>query len=193
MDKKQESEVNKKTILFIIFSLVIVIITGTFAWLSWRSQNTAMTFKVGDIRGLEVTLTPYQINATLSPVSTYTDGILVNVTAQNNKTEQDDFKLFYKINTIDTELIDAGFKYTITKCTSNCDTASNYQVLNDASGNFLSAQANSNLTIYSEEVPANTTYKYKVYLWIDSSAGNQSSMQNKTFTGELRASISNTI
>ncbi len=190
---EDKNKLSRKTILIVIFSLIAVIITGTFAWLNWRSQNTAMVLRVGNIRGLQVTLTPYQINGTLSPVSDYTDGLVINVTANNQKSTADDFKLFYKINTIDTELIDTGFKYTITKCEANCDTVSNYQVLNDASGDFSSASANSNLTIYSETVPASTTYKYKVYLWIDSSSGNQSNMQNKTFAGELRASISNTI
>ena len=186
-------EMNNKKIFFIILSLALVVITGTFAWLSWRSQNTAMVLTIGDIRGLTVTLKPYQINASLSPVSAYTDGVAIDVTAANAKTEADKFKLFYKIDTIDSALIDSGFKYTITKCTSNCDTPSNYTVLNNAEGSFASAASNSNLNIYQESVPANTTYKYKVYLWIDSSGGNQSNMQNKTFQGELRASVSETL
>lgn len=184
---------NNKSIFIIIISIALVVISGTFAWLSWRSQNTAMVLTIGDIRGLSVSLKPYQINATLSPVASYTSNtnvIMVDVTADNKKTEADDFKLFYKIDTIDDALKDEGFKYTITKCTANCDIASNYEVLNDAEGNFAYAIAGSNLQIYSESIPANTTYKYKIYLWIDSSAGNQSSMQNKTFTGELSASIS---
>ena len=79
-----------------ILSIALVIISGTFAWLSWRSQNTAMVLTIGDIRGLTVSLKPYQINATLSPVSAYTDGIVIDVTADNKKTEADNFKLFIK-------------------------------------------------------------------------------------------------
>ncbi len=178
-----------KSFLFIFIAIAVVITTGTFAWLSWRTQNTAMSFVVGDVKGLQVSLVPYQINATLSPVSSYTDGTVINVTAANAKTESDKFTLFYNIDTIDSALIDSGFKYTITKCTSNCDTASNYQVLTNASGDFSQTASNSELTIYQETVPAGATYKYRVYLWIDSASGNQSSMQNKTFTGELMASI----
>ena len=190
MDMDNNQKVNNKSIFILILSLALVVITGTFAWLSWRSQNTAMVLTIGDIKGLTVSLKPYQINASLSPKSTYTDGIVIDVTAANAKNEADNFKLFYKITTIDDALKDQGFKYTITKCTSNCTNASNYTLLNDAGGNFASASSGSNLQIYKETVPANTTYKYKVYLWIDSSAGNQSSMQNKQFVGELRASIS---
>ena len=190
MDMDNNQKVNNKSIFILILSLALVVITGTFAWLSWRSQNTAMVLTIGDIKGLTVSLKPYQINASLSPKSTYTDGIVIDVTAANAKNEADNFKLFYKITTIDDALKDQGFKYTITKCTSNCTNASNYTLLNDAGGNFASASSGGNLQIYKETVPANTTYKYKVYLWIDSSAGNQSSMQNKQFVGELRASIS---
>ncbi len=190
MDNMQK---NNKRVFIMILSIALVIISGTFAWLSWRSQNTAMVLTIGDIRGLTVSLKPYQINATLSPVSAYTDGIVIDVTADNKKTEADNFKLFYKIDTIDNALKDQSFKYTITKCTANCANASNYTLLNAAGGNFVGANNNSNLPIYQESVPANTTYKYKVYLWIDSSGGNQSNMQNKTFTGELRASVSETL
>ena len=184
------SKNKKRVILVTIFSLVIVVITSTFAWLSWRTQSIAMVLTVGETRGLQVTLTPYQINEILSPVSTYTDGVLVDVTANNQGGQADTFKLFYKITTIDNALKDPGFKYTITKCTANCSTASNYTVLTNESGDFSSAASNANYPIYQETVPANTTYKYRVYLWIDSSGGNQSNMQNKSFVAELRANVS---
>ena len=186
-------EKNNRKVFIMILSLALVIISGTFAWLSWRTQKTSLVLTVGDIRGLTVTLKPYQINDSLSPVSSYTDGIVIDITASNAKTEADNFKLFYKIDTIDNALIDSSFKYTITKCTANCDTPSNYTIPSGSGGNFASASSNSNLNIYQETVPANTTYKYKVYLWIDSSGGNQSNMQNKTFQGELRAKISETL
>ena len=191
MDNDQK-KINK-SIFIIIILVAVVIITGTFAWLSWRSQNTAMVLTIGDIRGLSVTLKPYQINGNLSPVGDYDEGIVIEVTAANAKSEADNFKLFYKIDTIDSALVDSGFKYTITKCTSNCSNANNYTVINNAGGDFANASSNSNLNIYQETVPANTTYNYKVYLWIDSNAGNQSNMQNKIFTGELRAKISETL
>ncbi len=191
MDNNQK--ISNKSIFFIIIAIALIIISGTFAWLSYRSKNTAMVLTIGEIDGLSVTLKPYQIQSSLSPVSTYQDGIVIDVTADNKKAEEDNFKLFYKINTIDDSLKSSDFKYTITKCTANCDNANNYSVLSQASGNFVNASSNSNLDIYKENVPANTTYKYKVYLWIDSSGGNQSAMQNKVFNGELRATISETL
>ena len=184
-----KNKLSKKSLLIIILMVVAVLFAGTFAWLSYRTQDTAMVLTIGDIKGLTVTLTPYQINDTLSPVSDYDDGIVVNVTAQNKSTTSaDNFKLFYAVDTIDGALKDEGFKYTITKSTNG---GTSYSVIKN--GNFLNATNRNNLEIYQENVPANTTYKYKVYIWIDSSSGNQSSMQNKSFVAELRASVSQSL
>lgn len=184
-----ENKISKKSLMFMIFTIVAVLMAGTFAWLSYRTQDTAMVLTVGDIKGLTVTLKPYQIKGTLSPVSGYSSGKVVDVTAQNNSTSlADNFTLYYAVETIDNALKNAGFKYTITKSTNN---GSSYTQIKE--GNFLNAANGKNLEIYQENVPANTTYKYKVYIWIDSSAGNQSSMQNKSFVAELRASVSQTL
>jgi len=193
MENSKNKTFFSKGILAMVLAVVVVIITGTFAWLSWRSQNTAMVLTIGDIKGLMVSLKPYQIDATLSPVASYTSSsnvVTVEVTADNKKTVANDFELFYQIEVIDSALASQGFKYTIAKCTSNCTNASNYTVLNNAGGNFVGAASGRTVTVYEESIPANKTYKYKVYLWIDSAYGNQSSMQNKHFKGELRASVS---
>lgn len=169
-----------------VFSLIAVVITGTFAWLTWRTQNTAMILTIGELDGMSVTLKPYQINASLTPTNDYTTQEYVNVTVENKRTMAGDFTLYYSINNIDTALIDDGFKYTIVKSTNNWSSQTVVKT-----GNFVSARTNQNMEIYTETVPGNnTTYKYRVYLWIDSSDGNQASMQGKTFNGELRASIS---
>ena len=184
-----ENKISKKSLIFMIFTIVAVLMAGTFAWLSYRTQDTAMVLTVGDIKGLTVTLKPYQIKGTLSPVSEYSSGKVVDVTAQNNSTSlADNFTLYYAVDTIDSALKNEGFKYTITKSTNN---GSSYSVIKN--GNFLNASNGNNLEIYQENVPANTTYKYKVYIWIDSSAGNQSSMQNKSFVAELRANVSQSL
>lgn len=188
----EESKSNKSLIIMII-SLVIVIAAGSFAWLSFRSPDMAMVLTIGDLDGMSVTLKPYQIESSLSPVSTYQDGIVVDVTADNQDIKENVLKLYYKIDTIDDALKSQNFKYTITKCTANCDTPSNYAVINNAGGNFANALSNSNLDIYKENIQAGETYKYKVYLWIDGSGGNQSNMQNKTFNGEIRANLSESL
>ena len=104
MDEK-ENKISKKSLIFMIFTIVAVLMAGTFAWLSYRTQDTAMVLTVGDIKGLTVTLKPYQIKGTLSPVSGYASGKVVDVTAQNNSTSlADNFKLYYAVDTIDSAL-----------------------------------------------------------------------------------------
>ena len=132
MDEK-ENKISKKSIIFIILSIISVLVVGTFAWLSYRTQDTAMVLTVGDIKGLTVTLTPYQVNAVLSPVGTYTNGESVDVTAQNKSTTlADNFTLYYAVETIDNALKDQGFKYTITKSTNG---GTSYSVVKN--GNFF--------------------------------------------------------
>ena len=175
---------NKYLIMLFIF-IAVIIITGTFAWLTYRSKKTALVFTVGSMDGMSVTLKPYQITASLTPTNDYTTEEYVNVTANNKNSNVETFELYYEIDEIDTELIDEGFKYTIVKSTDNWSTQTEVKT-----GNFSRAVSGDILTIYSENISGNnTTYDYKVYLWIDSSDGNQSSMQGKAFEGSLKASI----
>lgn len=176
---------NLKFLVTAIIAIVSVIVVGTFAWLTYRSNNTAMVLTIGEMDGLSVTLKPYQVTASLTPTNDYTTQDYVNVTAQNKKTTAESFKLYYSIESIDPNLVSTGFKYTIVKSTDNWSSQTAVKT-----GNFSTASNGQYMEIYTESVPGNnTTYKYKVYLWIDSSNGNQSLMQGKIFKGELRAEI----
>lgn len=173
-----------KYLLMSIILIGLVIIVGTYAWLSYRSNDTAMVLTIGDINNVEVTLSPYQIKANILPQVTYVSDNYTNVNAVNNSTSLRKIKLFYKINNIDNELISNNFKYTIEKST-NGTTYTEYKT-----GNFNNTSNNSELTILEENIPGNnTTYKYKVYLWLDGTNSGQSNIQGKSFNGELRATI----
>ena len=144
-----------------------------------------MVLTIGELEGMSVTLKPYQIDASLSPVQTYTSGEVTDVVVKNKKTTTEAFKLCYQIDTIDSELISNDFKYTITKST---DSGSTYTPVK--TGNFSSATNDSTIEIYREEIDGNnTTYLYKVYIWIDSAGSNQANMQGKSFVSELRADL----
>mgnify|MGYP002625428247 CR=1 FL=1 len=180
----EENTIKISHILFMILMIGIIIVVGTYAWLSYRSNDTAMVLTIGEINNVQVTLSPYQIKASLLPQVTYTSENYTSVTAVNNSSSSRKIKLYYKINNIDTELISSNFKYTIERST-NGTTYTEYE-----SGNFSSASNGSELTILEESIPGNnTTYNYKVYLWIDGTNSGQSYMQGKSFSGELRAEI----
>ena len=68
---KKSINLTKKHIIIIIIAILLITIAGTFAWLSWRSNDTALVLTVGDINNAQVVLKPYQINSTITPVLTY--------------------------------------------------------------------------------------------------------------------------
>lgn len=191
---------NKKILnIVLIIGILLIMIGGTFAWLNYRSKNTALVLTVGDIKGMFVTVKPYQIKGTLDFADNYLDSeaLVINVDATNNNINKAErFSLYFDISSIDTELKQSEyFKWKITKSTDNGSTyqevANSYYINTETYGNFTNASVEEDLIIYSEEVPANTTnpYKYKVYIWLENdSSANQS---NLSFNAELRASIQN--
>jgi len=183
---------NKKILLVLLIMILLTSIVGTFAWLSWSTSESALKLTVGTIESVRVSLSPYRINSSITPSTSYdyeTDTvkpIVTMVDAVNNKNEDSLFNLYYRVNNIDEELKDENFKYTILKSTDG-STYSEYKT-----GNFLEASNGSELVILEETIPTGSTYLYKVYVWIDGNNGDQSSMQGKVFDGELRANISST-
>ena len=186
--EEQEKRTSKKGIIALIISMVVVILAGTFAWLSYRTQDTAMVLTIGDIQSVQVTLTPYQINKSMGSVNAYSSGIVTNVEAVNNASSSKKFKLYYQVDSIDSELAISSLKYTVTRSSTKNGTYSVY----GTTGNFAGVTSGSEVTVLEETLTAGQTWYYKVYLWLDGS-GNVSSAQGKTFTGELRADILNHI
>ena len=169
--------------LIITFAIILTVITvGTFAWLSYRSKSTAMVLTIGDINDMQITLKPYQLDLELSPVLTYTsldaNEEYVTVTVVNNSTEERYYSLYYDIEEIDNSLTSADFKYTALRTNDN----------NIITGDFAGANTTDEFYILREtSIPANTTYNYKVYTWLDGT--NNPNVANDNFKGEIRAEL----
>ena len=182
--KKNVNTANGNGILIIIFLMIAIIGVGTYAWLSYRTNETAMVLTIGEIENVRVTLSPYQINSKFDPVATYTSSsIVTNVEAINNNSMTKKFKLYYKVDTIEDGLNISNFKYVLTRSSSKNGSYSSI-----TSGSFASVTSGSLVNIREESIPSGGTYYYKVYLWLDSN-GDTSSASGKTFAGELRAEI----
>ncbi len=166
----------KKSILIIAFIIVVIISVGTYAWLSYASQKTAMVLTIGNINSIEVRLSPYQINATLAPKTQYTSGILTTVSAANNSTSAKKIELYYDIKSISSSLTSGDFKYKIIRTNDNAA----------YDGTFASATVGKK-SILTQSVPAGTTYNYNVYLWIDGYSN--ANAASGSFEGDLRANI----
>ena len=175
---------SKKKIMYGIYGVLfgVFILIGTYAWLTWKSKETALVLTIGNINNIQITLKPYVIDDELLPVLSYESGVSTNVDVVNNSSVKKKFRLYYKINDIAEELIDEAFKYTITR---SVDSGNTYEVYKE--GNFVGTASNSNLEILEETIVKNDNYKYKVYLWLDGDGNSQGNVQGKVFSGELRA------
>ena len=172
---------NKKIVLT-IFLMLIIIISGTVAWLTWKSKESSLVLTVGEVNGPSISLYPYQLNGTLSPVLNYEGVNYVQVEATNNKNGGTKAKLFYNVKSIDNALISGDVKYTVTSSDSKNGTYTEY-----VTGDLSSASAGNVLEIANIDIPANSNKFYRVYLWIDGNSSNSPNMQNKTLSLELRA------
>ena len=172
---------NKKIILT-IFLMLIIIISGTVAWLTWKSKESSLVLTVGEVNGPSISLYPYQLNGTLSPVLNYESVDYVQVEATNNRSKEVKAKLFYNVKSIDSALISSDVKYTVTSSDSKNGTYTEY-----ATGDFSSALVGGTQDVANISIPANSNKFYRVYLWIDGNSSNSANMQNKTLSLELRS------
>lgn len=172
---------NKKIILT-IFLMLIIIISGTVAWLTWKSKESSLVLTVGEVNGPSISLYPYQLNGTLSPVLNYESVDYVQVEATNNRSKEVKAKLVYNIKSIDSALISSDVKYTVTSSDSKNGTYTEY-----ATGDFSSALVGGTQDVANISIPANSNKFYRVYLWIDGNSSNSANMQNKTLSLELRS------
>lgn len=172
---------NKKIVLT-IFLMIIIIISGTVAWLTWKSKESSLVLTVGEVNGPSISLYPYQLNGTLSPVLNYESVNYVQVEATNNKSKEVKAKLFYNVKSIDNALISGDVKYTVTSSDSKNGTYTEY-----ATGDLSSASAGGTQDVANISIPANSNKFYRVYLWIDGNSSNSANMQNKTLSLELRS------
>lgn len=95
LKEPKKVKLSNKNILQIVIGIVLVSLAGTFAWFTWRSNDTALVLTVGDISSAQVTLKPYKLNAELAPVTSYEDQVYTNVTAVNNSTTSKKISIFH--------------------------------------------------------------------------------------------------
>lgn len=182
-------------LLLIFLMLLIVVVSGTFAWLTYASKRSALVLTIGDIKDTQIKLSPYQINETIGPGTSYTSGVYSNVEINKGNNSATSFSLFYKINSMDVVLIENGLSYTVinTMGTDSVDDdvtvkSGMFSDLIDISKGIpdkvviMNSEENSSLLV-------NTITHYKVYLWLNSNVGNQNDVENSMLDVELNALI----
>ena len=175
---------NKSKFIIIISIFVILIgLLSTFAYFTWKSTNNDISFTVSGVTvelndGKDIT------GANLMPTLKYTSTGNINkpikIRLKEETPDTVTVNINLKINTIDTGLKDASFKYTL---------VSGNTIIKE--GNFSSATNNSTITLatLTNTSTANklttTTSTYNLYIWIDGTMDNPSTMMNKSFDFSL--------
>ena len=172
----------------IVVLLLLVVVSGTMAWLSYQSKKTALVLVLGEDDTFVITIDPYHYKGTLpssvnySQLSTYS-----SVSANNSSTASSNkFNFFYRVNEVDSELLSGSLKYAITRSTTLNGTYTEV-----ASGTFNSSNTVNDFYVFEDTVPAETTYYYKGYIYIDGSTNN-TNFVDKTVNMEFRAEFLDT-
>ena len=186
-----------------VLMLVIVIVGGTFAWLTYRSNQSALVLTIGEINDAQVTLTPYQVTGTIIPSTTYaSSNVYSDVTI--NKGSKNSTTLYYKINELDSTLkqylqykiVCAGASGNVEVKTGDFSQVNgDYALIWDENAEInaaLSAQTKTTEQTNLLTCTTNgtkTTNNYRVYTWVDGSKADQSTLAGSELDMELNASI----
>ena len=174
----------KKKLILLILLLLTISVGVTYAIFKWTSTNSDITFNIegcyvtydagGDITGASLgpALSKDDTNNVISKKITMTpecSGVTATLTL--------------KVDSIDTELKDTSFIWSLYE--------GNTKV---SSGNFADATTNKVYTLLSTKtLTENTTTTYTLYIYIDGTVDNDSSMGGKSFKFTLGASGENAL
>lgn len=185
---------NKKKLLYMIFLMITIVLTGTLAYFTIVTDRSALVLVLGEQDEVLVTLNPFEIKGTLMSTTNYTsfetneiENDYIQITAENVSSIPKKILFYYRINSIDDSLINTKLKYTITSSTTINGTYSEVKT-----GNFSTAAEGHDLTVFEFDVPENTTIFYRVFTYLDGNQ-NTTSMSNSLIDAEFRAEMEHII
>ena len=184
MSKKIMKLLNNKYFIVALVALLIVLVigTGTYAWLTWSSPNTTkLTVKIGNIADV-IFDNGKEINTTsLAPVFTYDQGEKTSFSIVKRSTAASaniDYTITLNITSIAAELKVASFKYVL---------LNGNQVVRQ--GDFSSASSGGAISLNSSTL-TDTRADFTFYIYIDGNTENNANMMNKEFKATINVSAS---
>ena len=176
-----------------IIMLVVVILGGTFAWLTYTSRKSALVLTIGDVHKTQIKLTPYEIKGNLLPSNNESGGVYSDVTVVNGRDEDTTVTLFYKVGEENTYSGDLKYKVVYSTVDGVFDPSDSTKIV--SSGDFTPSETtdNGNEIVFSKKMVANKSggnhyYYYRVYVWAPND-GDNSKSQGQTANIELNAAI----
>ena len=184
MSKKIKKLLNNKYFIVALVALLIVLVieTGTYAWLTWSSPNTTkLTVKIGNIADV-IFDNGKEINTTsLAPVFTYDQGEKTSFSIVKRSTATSaniDYTITLNITSIAAESKVASFKYVL---------LNGNQVVRQ--GDFSSASSGGAISLSSSRL-TDTRADFTFYIYIDGNTENNANMMNKEFKATINVSAS---
>ena len=184
MSEKIKKLLNNKYFIVALVALLIVLVigTGTYAWLTWSSPNTTkLTVKIGNIADV-IFDNGKEINTTsLAPVFTYDQGEKTSFSIVKRSTATSaniDYTITLNITSIAAELKVASFKYVL---------LNGNQVVRQ--GDFSSASSGDAISLSSSKL-TDTRADFTFYIYIDGNTENNANMMNKEFKATINVSAS---
>ena len=165
-----------------VLLFLATLLFGTFAFYSWKSGNTDVTFNIGD--SYFYCETGQNVSETgLAPVLDYQSTTSKYTFKVNNIGKSDTkFSVTLNISEISESLKSTSLKYKLmvdkTGSSSTCDTSSN--CTEAASGDFSKMKKGINTIAPSIDLPNNSRYQYYLFIYIDGNMQNDTSMQSGT-------------
>lgn len=187
MSEKLKKLINNKYFIVALVALLIVLVigTGTYAWLTWSSPNTTkLTVKIGNIADV-IFDNGKEINTTsLAPVFTSDQGEKTSfsiVKRSSVGSTNIDYTITLNVTSIATELKTTSFKYMLVNVTNA------NQVVKQ--GNFSTASTGDTITLNSGTLTG-TRADFTFVIYIDGNVENNTNMMNKAFKATLNVSAS---
>lgn len=189
---KNKAKIFGTIVGIILFAVLMVGIT--YAWYRWSTNSNEETLIATDVGTVTVKYDagPSIIGKELYPVSDKSFGIIKGITvkADSQIVNETIFDLYLDINKLDDGLKHSSFKYELY----------NFKTLISQGnfGNLVTEECNNDNTINhivllsGEEITTNLS-NYVLYIWIDGTVDNPSSMQKQSFEFSLHAVGKNAI
>ena len=170
----------------ILFGLTVMSIT--FAYYSWRSSNTDVTFSISDSTFTCETDLDSSISS-LAPVTDYRNGTHQVFSVKNIGRSDTTFSLTMNISNISNVLKHPSFKYKLmldpTNGSRDCSSTSvnNCELVGE--GSFENVSVGMNTLVQSINLPNNSRYRYYFFMYLDGNMSNPTGIQNGTMTSSL--------
>ena len=170
--------------ILVVLLIIVVFSSTTYAVYKWRStyglnvnvnvtDNVIVTFNGGT-----------NITGRLIPVDSPRYGIDKFISVKSNLPSNDTFSLFLKINKLPDELKTDSFKWKLTNG-NDIDVSGSFTPI--SMNDYIDSGTGDMLLLENQPVPFRYNLKLHLYIWIDGTVDNATSMQNKSVDFDLYA------